>query len=409
MNAIALVHALGSSGLFASRMFAPALATAGLLRFGPQIPGLESLGLLAGRAAAPGWFTSDACLLALMLLTVAELVGDKIPEIREATATFSNWLKPALAAATALGVLSATDQAFAQGLVVQAGVGDALPALLAAGGTAAAVALRSDVLGGLEALDSSDTLQLRRLFSWVEDWWALIGALVLVVLPAAMAVALAVAMTVLAVLRRRQRLRDEAQRRPCPQCQNPMYPAALSCGTCRAPNPNPLAVGLLGQTLAKPAADIDRHAADLLAQLRCPDCAARLVRGRVAQACPTCGEASFAPDDKAQRYLTNIDARIPQTLAVVAVVSLVPILGFLVGALYGELRLVAPLRVHLPLTQRWLLKWPLRVLRWLVLVVQVMPLLSGISAAVELLIRYRVYRGALVRQLAGLARPDVPR
>ncbi|MBI5607602.1 MAG: zinc ribbon domain-containing protein [Deltaproteobacteria bacterium] len=402
MNAIALVHALGSSGLFASRMFAPALATAALLRFGPQIPGLDSLGLLASLHAAPGWFTSDACLLTLLVLTAAEVVGDKVPEVREAIATMSDYLKPVLAAATALGVISMTDTAFAQGLVFQAGLGAALPALVAAAGTAAAVVIRRGTLGWLEALDPNDTLQLRRLWSWAEDSWAMAGAVLLVVLPAAMAAVLCLAMLGLAVLRRRQRARDKAQRRPCPHCQTPLDRCAPTCGACHTSNPAPRGVGMLGQALAAPATDIDRHAADLLAQLRCPECAARLTRGRVAQICPTCGAQPFVPADKAQRFLAAIDARAAPTAAVVAVVSLVPLLGYLVGALYGELRLVAPLRVHLPLTQRWLLKWPLRLLRWLVVVVQVVPLVGGVAAAAELLVRYRVHRAALAGQLAAL-------
>jgi hypothetical protein len=53
------IHGVGSTGIFSSRAFLPAFATALLLRFGPQVPWLAHAGLLPHVRGVPTWFTSD--------------------------------------------------------------------------------------------------------------------------------------------------------------------------------------------------------------------------------------------------------------------------------------------------------------------------------------------------------------
>ena len=66
-----LIQGLGSIGVFASRAFLPAFATALLLRFGPQVPWLAQAGLLPHVRDVPTWFTSDTALVVLGLLAAA--------------------------------------------------------------------------------------------------------------------------------------------------------------------------------------------------------------------------------------------------------------------------------------------------------------------------------------------------
>ena len=62
-----LIQGLGSIGIFSSRAFLPAFATALLLRFGPQVPWLAHAGLLQHVRGVPTWFTSDTSLIILGL------------------------------------------------------------------------------------------------------------------------------------------------------------------------------------------------------------------------------------------------------------------------------------------------------------------------------------------------------
>lgn len=401
MNVLVLVQSIGSCSLFASRMFLPALLTAGLLRFGDRIPLVRSLGVLSDSSAAPVWFTSDLCLVALVVLSALELVGDKVPEVRSAVATVEKWFKPAVAALTAAGVVSATDAAFAQGAIHQAGFGQWLAPALAAAATLATTTARRSVLDWLNDADPGDALHLQRLLSWAEDAWVAAGAVLLFVLPVAMLGLILLAGGAITLLRRQLQAHQERSKVGCPACGALAHRAALLCPRCSLEMPAPQRLGALGHAVDAAVVDKPAHQVNLLAHLRCPHCAGRLARGDPAQRCPDCGQQAFG-GDMAGRYLQTIDRRAPPTLLLVFVWSLFPLVGYVVAAVYGQLRLASPLVIHLPLGQRWLLRWLLGALRWLVLVLQVVPGLNGLAALAETALRYRVFRAGLQRQLAAL-------
>src|SRR3954468_2355614 len=100
-----LIQGLGSIGLFSSRAFLPAFATALLLRFGPQVPWLARAGLLQHVRGVPTWFTSDTSLVILGLLSALELIAERMPEAKALLDEVHDYLKTGMAALTFLGVL----------------------------------------------------------------------------------------------------------------------------------------------------------------------------------------------------------------------------------------------------------------------------------------------------------------
>src|SRR3954468_10502445 len=72
-----LIQGLGSIGIFSSRAFLPAFATALLLRFGPHVPWLAQAGLLRHVRGVPTWFTSDTTLTVLGVLSILELIAER--------------------------------------------------------------------------------------------------------------------------------------------------------------------------------------------------------------------------------------------------------------------------------------------------------------------------------------------
>jgi hypothetical protein len=89
------LQGLGSVGIFASRAFLPAFATALLLRFGPNIPWLARHGLLPQVRDIPTWFTSDVALVVLGILTALELLAERSPEAKAVLDEVHDYFKPA--------------------------------------------------------------------------------------------------------------------------------------------------------------------------------------------------------------------------------------------------------------------------------------------------------------------------
>src|SRR4051794_14567897 len=147
------LQGLGSVGVFASRAFLPAFATALMLRFGPHFPRLAHAGLLPHVQGVPTWFTSDAALIILGLLSAVELVAERSPEAKVFLDQVHDYLKTGMAILTYLGVLNATDRAAVGRVIQQAGFTGYLPVLVVGAGVYFATQFRWAVLGPLSEAD----------------------------------------------------------------------------------------------------------------------------------------------------------------------------------------------------------------------------------------------------------------
>ena len=274
-----LIQGLGSIGIFSSRAFLPAFATALLLRFGPHVSWLARAGLLRNVVGVPTWFTSDACLVVLGVLSALELAAERIPEARTFLDEVHGSLKGVMATLTFLGVLGASDRALVVGVAGGAGPVEYLPALAVGAGTFLASKARSWVVGPLTESDEDDDLGLQSLLRWVEDLWSGLGPVALILLPMLTLALFGVALVLLVLAGRHVEAREEATKVACTHCREPIYASAMVCPHCRGTNPSPRGVGLLGGTKEVPA-DLATHPYRLLAVKRCPTCASRLGQRR---------------------------------------------------------------------------------------------------------------------------------
>ena len=393
-----LIHGLGSIGVFATRAFLPAFATALLLRFGPQIPWLAHAGTLAQVKGVPTWFTSDIALVVLGLLSLLELVAERVPEAKSALDEVHDLLKTGMAALTFLGVLGATDRGALLPILDGGWAAEGLPALAVGAGTFFASKARGAALSPLVQADEDDDLGLQGLGRWVGDLWGALGPLALLALPLLTLGAFGIAMGAIALAGRAVEAREEATKVACEACERPIYACATACPFCHAPVKSPRGVGVLGGTLTRDA-DPGSHPFRLVAAKRCPACATRYARRAVKQACEACGYPLMDDPEFARRYVGFVDRRVVPTVVVCTLLGLIPVLGVIPGVVAYRLWIVAPFRRYIPPGRGFVLRWGVRLVVLAMVATQWVPLAGGFALPVMALVNYAAYRGAY-RKLA---------
>ena len=405
MNITALVHGIGSIGLFSSRIFLPAFVTSVLLRFGPDVPLLHHFGVLHHlQHGQPTWFTGNITLAVLGALSVLEIVGQKSPEIRRLLHEIDVYGKALMAGLTSLGVISSTDSHFVQQTFQHAGYMDAIPPLVAALGTWRVGRARQTVVVNL--FDHLDGTHLDRLISWLEEAWVIFGSFLLVLFPVLMLLLVGMATGILFMLRKRLEVREEQRKVACPHCGTMIYPCAMACPKCRTAVSRPAAVGFLGQSRLYPAENIANHPYRLVEKRRCPVCATRLAPRRPLEPCAACGEVSLADPRFARAYMDYIAGRVPIVLMVCFLMSLVPVLGLIVGTVYYRMELVLPFSQYLPMGRRFVLRWMIRLLFLVLVFVQIVPLLGGLVVPLMALLSFGLYRDSFRTRMLSPAHAD---
>ncbi len=404
-----LTPALSFPALFASRVFLPLFAVALAVRFGPDIPVLSGLGLLAGlpAGAAPGWLASDLSLVVLGGLSLLELVAHKQRRARELLNELDPYVKPVSAAIGLAGLLGATGglapETAGAGAAATAGLGFAA-ALVAAAAAATfllAIARRAVLVDASEA-DADDDTGLFGLFSWGEDLWSVFGVFLLVLFPLVVAVLVGLVSLVVLLLFARAKRREHKARVPCDACGERVTRAALRCPRCGVERPNAERVGLLGGTKLEPVTDRAAHAQSLRAAHRCPSCAGPLKDRHPDQDCPTCGRATFASTDDVRAYDAYVTARLPWVLAACAGFSLVPVVGLVPGIILYRMTVVAPYRRYLPRGRTLLVRWGVRLAYLFLIFVQLTPVTGTLAVPAMALLGWSAYRRSF-RELAAEA------
>lgn len=403
-----LLFAIGLPALFASRAFVPAFLSALLLRYGHHFPVLSGIEFLKATGAEPGWFTHNLTIFVLGVLAAIEIAAMKSPEAEELLQTMDKHLKAAVAALSALGVLSAGDRAFLDGAIQQAGIGDTIIVLLVGGATWFLAALRGGIVDILVESDEDDDLGIRGLLSWCEDIWAGLGVILLLLYPAAMLLVICVITGILELLRRYFAWREEKAKVACDSCGETNYPCAMACHKCQTPFAKPRAIGFFGQAKAGPSPNREEHAYRLAEKKRCPVCATRLKERDPRQTCPSCGHELFSDRTFVDHYVSMVSSRLPTVLIVGALFSLIPVIGLIPGVIYYRVRLVGPFRRYMGLGKRFFMKWGLRLLFFLLIGLQLVPLVGALVVPIMALLGYGVYRSAFTAALAAPAPPRAP-
>ena len=389
-----LMQGLGSVGIFASRAFLPAFATALALRFGPELGGIGHLGLFARVRDAPTWFTSDPCLIALGILSALEMVAERTPEFREVFHSWVHTLKAAMAALTYLGMLKASDRALIDPVIQQAGLAESLPAAFVGGLTFVASVARADAFRLLAPIGDHDFLGIGRIGRWFEDAWSLLGPWLLLLFPLGTLVLLGIATVTFGRLRRRAIRRDAASKVACEGCGRAIFSSALACPGCGLEVERPHAVGWLGGATDRPTSDRESQPFDLFAAGRCPTCAGHL--GRRAS-CPDCGRRPLAEPGFADRYLAFLDRRVAPASVACLAVGLVPVVGAIAGVMACQVVVVGPLRRYLPGGRNLAARWAVRVASLGLIAFQWVPLLGALTLPAVVWINHAVYRKAFTK------------
>jgi len=399
----ALLYTLSSVPIFASRPFLAAFVTALLARYGTSLPWIGDNAIVVALHAGPAWLQSTACLVVLAILALLEVLSAKSPEARQLLDQVDGIVKSAVAALVAFAVIDA-DTARTIGAIQKAGFSlDSAWALFVGGATFAAAGLRRSVVELVTDADEGDDLGLVSLLAWVENSWAILGLLFLVVFPIA-ALALSALTTLGIVLaRRRAERREELSREPCAGCATPILRHASVCHACGREVAEPRAVGVFGQPKDAPTPDRARHALELVSRKRCPRCATRLRRCAVSQSCPTCGKVTFESPAEFERYLGLIRSRLPKTLLVSLGLGAIPLLGVIPGVIYYRLNLVAGLRGYIPPLRGCTARWLVRLIHFGVIALQPIPIVGAVVLPFMCWSTYAIYR----RSLAGRAREDL--
>ncbi len=393
MNLALAIQGLGSVGLFASRAFLPAFATAMALRFGPEFGWIARSGLFPHVRAAPTWFTQDGTLIGLGLLSALELAAERVPEAREIYGNLVHALRSIMATLTYLGVVGTSDRAMIDPILRQADVLGSLPALMVGASTFVASRFRDEAVDTLFPPDDDDAFGLRRLYRRMGDASSLLGPFGLLVFPFLTLAGLALASFTVWLVGRWSS-RDEAATGVCARCGRPVHGCALACLHCGAAVETPLAVTWLGRTSSKPAADRAGRPFRLVAVGRCPACANRIGRNR---ACRACGLAPFADRDFTNSYVNFIDRRVPIAGLACWVAGLVPILGAVGGVIIYRLMLVGPLKRYTSIGHGFGARWTVRLACLGLFAFQVVPVLGAFALPTMALLNQAAYRKAFVK------------
>jgi hypothetical protein len=399
----AVLYTLSSVPIFASRPFLAAFVTALLARFGTELPWIGDNAIVVALGASPEWFRSTACLSVLGFWALLEVLSAKSPEVRQVLEQVDGLVKAAVAVLVAFAVIDA-DTARTIGAIQKAGFSlESAWVLVVGAATWFAAGLRRKAVELVIEADEGDDVGLQSLLAWAENSWAVLGILFLVVFPIAALVLAGLTTLGIALARRRAERREERAKVPCAGCGTPIRPHATRCHACQREVEAPRAVGVFGQPKERAAEDRARHAFDLVARKRCPQCAGRLPKQAVSQTCPTCAKVTFATPAEFERYLDVLAARLPRTLLVSLALGAIPLLGVIPGVVYYRLNLVAGLRGYLPPLRGCTTRWAVRAIHFVVIVLQPIPILGAFVLPLMCLCTYLIYR----RSLTSRARTDL--
>jgi Zn finger protein HypA/HybF involved in hydrogenase expression len=410
MNATGFIHSLGAMGLFPSRAFVPAFLTSLALRFGPEIAIIKNSGVLSGIGTAPSWFTSDLALIVLGVLALVEIIATKSPEAREVMNEVDHYLKAGMAALTTYGVLSVTDRDMLNAIRTGGALNVTDMGLAAAvgAGVLTLASLRRSVMGGFIEADADDHIGLQKLMMWAEDAWVTFGFLLLLIYPMLVLVLAAAIGGMYYGVNRYMQHRAEKQKVPCTHCQTPVHASALYCPHCKAERKETRAIGFFGSARNEMPADRGEHALALLTKKRCPCCAARFEKRAARQDCASCGHKLFNERATQDAYLATIDRRLPNVLGVSALLGLVPFVGMIAALIYFRVQLVAPFRQYIGFGTGFFVKWFVRILNLMLILLQLVPLMGLIVVPLMAYTNYRVYRGVFVSALNVPLAPALP-
>lgn len=403
---------LGLIPYITSRAFVPLFASALIARFGAAWMPLADLAGVQLLDSVPGWTVSDPALMTLGILALAEVLGNKSPELRQLLSLTDAQVKGLAAVVFCLALAPAADPALGTSLpVFQSGFAGpvswtALWALVIGAGTWFLARLRNGIYLFLAEVDEDDDLGLQKLLSWVEDGIGFLGILFVVVLPAVAVAVTGLTLLALYLIQKYLERREEKRKVPCGDCGTPNPLCGFFCSRCGKEHSHVRQVGFLGTIKEAPVLDPALHRAQLQACKRCRRCGERLRQKGLDQGCQECGTPPFENSRDLEAYIARLQRDLPKTLLLLLLIGAVPVVGLVVGVIYYRLTLLSGLRHYIPRSSRFFGRWTMRIVGALLVCLQPIPLVGAFSLPALCLLSFLLYRRLLRRQGRVFALPE---
>jgi len=397
--------------LFVSRAFVPIFATALFARWGQDwdvgwlgfFEDFTGVGLLD---TIPAWAIGDEVMVVLGILAGVEFTLQRFPETRALLQGMSDTLIKAVGAGCTSYLLvggdlagiveiwidngELTDFDWGRGLQYSWSFGIGFVVFFLA-------SIRAWIYQSLEEADPDDDLGLQGLMAWLEDTFSFVGIFVAIIMPVVTAVAALAAIVVGWSVKASAKAFESRQRTACADCGEDVPECAPHCAHCGVSRAEPSAVGWMGLIQSAAATDPEEHRSKLREGHRCHHCGERLSGRGVLQTCGQCQTPAFATRADLTRYLDRAQGRLPRTLLVCGLWSLVPVIGLFPGILYYKFSLVYGLKAYTSRSKNL----AVRILRRLVVVVLLFQWVPGLGAfflPLVCLVDYRLSRKALLSQ-----------
>lgn len=383
-----------------SRAFVPAFFTAFCLRFGDSLPFLKQIPLFQGAGVAPSWFTNSWVIGLLGILALVEIGATKLPEFTEFMDGVHKYGRVGMTAVSTFGILPAGDARFIEQTLnlSQTAVIDAVVSAIAATAVWFSATLRNSIMSLLNEIDPEDDLNIQSFISWVEDGWSFIAVFLFFIYPLFVVVLIFIIIGLFLILRAYLRHREEKAKVFCAACGQRIFSSALNCPSCKSLVNDPKNIGIFGTAIASPITDRHLHALRLTEKRRCPLCATRLKKRSVRQICDMCGTSVFATNQIQQEYLRLIQNRLIKTIVVVGGLGIIPVIGTVPSILYYRFNLVTPFKSYIPAGQGLLLKIFIKIICFLLIGLQAIPIIGTVSLPIMAILNYKIYRKYFIKQ-----------
>jgi hypothetical protein len=388
-----LIHALASTPLFAARAFLPAFLTALFLRFSNVIPFMN---IKLSVPANASWFVSDWCLVTLGILTFLEILADKDPDIRDIMLHINSFLKTAVFFGTQSALMNNETAAIINQMIVSAFPLVYVISVLLGGLVFAISYLRNRLIELLLDIDDDDDSGVHFITSLFEDYAVLLGFILLIVFPLIVIIVASMIVGLVIVIEKNAGRKEHKIRIPCPLCAALVHPSAIRCYGCGYILEGPKQINILGWPKSRIVNDTAIHRLKLLCTKRCPVCAERLRKRSPIQECVHCHNSTFESVDEVRLYTSYIDEKRKEKNWIVIICGFIPIVGAIVVTVLAKLYIVRPFRRYIPRRRKFITKLLSKTLIYLLLVLQLFPVLGAISALLTIQVYFSVWRGAFI-------------
>ena len=373
---------------FGSRAFSPVFVTALLARIG-WIP------------LGPFWLTLDITLLVLFGLSVLEFFATHYTdsEAKEWLAPIEAVVKPSASFLVSSSLVSGDTAAILEHIGSTTSIFAYFWVGITAVGAWYMTIMRNQVMVVLREFDEDDDLGLQQALNWSEEAWVITGVVITFVFPiVAMGMFVMTLLGLFLAKKYAEHLEHKSQV-PCPTCSEPIHASAITCSSCRNPNPNPFQVGWLGQSKEnQPVTDLNAHRLQLIGRKRCPECATRLKEKSIHQPCPDCFTETFANAEEVEVFLANLNKQLPRIMLISFILGFVPLLGIIPGIIYYRFTLIASLRGYIPRSVGCLTRWGVRIMNLFLISFQPVPPIGFFVLPLMCLINFLIYQGIIKRE-----------